>query len=140
MTTNDSADLFWQNFPRHVFTGDGACRDEGDGYYIDNRPRRWRGNQRASGHRLGTAECRKVPVSHELVAEAAVAGYPHDIKSQGIYGPYVTLTGGTEETEELLRQELRQWVRKEIGRWQPDHPKWATGLPTFGQDHAPLPA
>jgi acetyl-CoA synthetase len=107
------------------FTGDGARRDE-DGYYwitgrVDDVIN-------VSGYRLGTAEVESALVAHELVAEAAVVGYPHDIKGQGIYA-YVTLTRGIEPTEEL-RQELRQWVRKEIGALAtPDLIQWASGLP-----------
>ncbi|MCS6261145.1 acetate--CoA ligase [Shewanella baltica] len=116
---------YFKTFRGMYFTGDGARRDE-DGYYwitgrVDDVIN-------VSGHRLGTAEVESALVSHELVAEAAVVGYPHDIKGQGIYA-YVTLTRGTEETEEL-RQELRQWVRKEIGALAtPDLIQWATGLP-----------
>ncbi|QSX28659.1 acetate--CoA ligase [Shewanella cyperi] len=116
---------YFKTFRGMYFTGDGARRDE-DGYYwitgrVDDVIN-------VSGHRLGTAEVESALVSHELVAEAAVVGYPHDIKGQGIYA-YVTLTKGTEATEEL-RQELRQWVRKEIGALAtPDLIQWATGLP-----------
>ena len=114
-----------KTFRGMYFTGDGARRDE-DGYYwitgrVDDVIN-------VSGHRLGTAEVESALVSHELVAEAAVVGYPHDIKGQGIYA-YVTLTRGIEPTEEL-RQELRQWVRKEIGALAtPDLIQWASGLP-----------
>ena len=116
---------YFTTYRGKYFTGDGCRRDE-DGYYwitgrVDDVIN-------VSGHRLGTAEVESALVSHELVAEAAVVGYPHDIKGQGIYA-YVTLTRGTEETEEL-RQELRQWVRKEIGALAtPDLIQWATGLP-----------
>ncbi len=116
---------YFKTFRGMYFTGDGARRDE-DGYYwitgrVDDVIN-------VSGHRLGTAEVESALVSHEHVAEAAVVGYPHDIKGQGIYA-YVTLTKGTEESEEL-RQELRQWVRKEIGALAtPDLIQWAGGLP-----------
>jgi acetyl-CoA synthetase len=116
---------YFKTFRGMYFTGDGARRDE-DGYYwitgrVDDVIN-------VSGHRLGTAEVESALVSHELVAEAAVVGYPHDIKGQGIYA-YVTLTRGIEPTEEL-RQELRQWVRKEIGALAtPDLIQWASGLP-----------
>ncbi|OBT11807.1 acetate--CoA ligase [Shewanella sp. UCD-FRSSP16_17] len=116
---------YFKTFRGMYFTGDGARRDE-DGYYwitgrVDDVIN-------VSGHRLGTAEVESALVSHELVAEAAVVGYPHDIKGQGIYA-YVTLTKGIEETEEL-RQNLRQWVRKEIGALAtPDLIQWAGGLP-----------
>ncbi|WP_434926522.1 acetate--CoA ligase [Shewanella sp. HL-SH2] len=116
---------YFKTFRGMYFTGDGARRDE-DGYYwitgrVDDVIN-------VSGHRLGTAEVESALVAHELVAEAAVVGYPHDIKGQGIYA-YVTLTRDVEPTEEL-RQELRQWVRKEIGALAtPDLIQWATGLP-----------
>jgi len=81
-----------------------------------------------SGHRMGTAEIESALVAHKSVAEAAVVGYPHEIKGQGIYA-YVTLMEGVAETDELLA-ELRQWVRKEIGPIAtPDFLQWAPGLP-----------
>jgi len=81
-----------------------------------------------SGHRMGTAEVESALVGHTTVAEAAVVGYPHDIKGQGIYA-YVTLKLGVEPTEEL-RKELVLWVRKEIGAIAaPDVIQWAPGLP-----------
>ncbi len=81
-----------------------------------------------SGHRMGTAEVESALVAHEFVAEAAVVGYPHDIKGQGIYA-YVTLNSGEEPSDEL-RKELVQWVRKEIGPIAtPDLLQWAPGLP-----------
>jgi acetyl-CoA synthetase len=107
------------------FTGDGCRRDE-DGYYwitgrVDDVIN-------VSGHRLGTAEVESALVAHTLVAEAAVVGYPHDLKGQGIYA-YVTLKTGAEPTE-ALRKELVQWVRKEIGPIaSPDLIQWAPGLP-----------
>jgi acetyl-CoA synthetase len=107
------------------FTGDGARRDE-DGYYwitgrVDDV-------LNVSGHRLGTAEVESALVAHVAVAEAAVVGYPHDIKGQGIYC-YVTLTAGYEPSEEL-RKALVQQVRKEIGPTaSPDLIQWAPGLP-----------
>lgn len=116
---------YFKTFRGMYFTGDGAKRDE-DGYYwitgrVDDVIN-------VSGHRLGTAEVESALVSHPSVAEAAVVGYPHDIKGQGIYA-YVTLTKGTTETEEL-RQDLRKWVRKEIGALAtPDLIQWAGGLP-----------
>ena len=91
-----------------------------------------------SGHRMGTAEVESALVAHAKVAEAAVVGYPHDIKGQGIYA-YVTLMGGEESTEEL-RKELSDWVRKEIGPIaNPDLIQWAPGSAenTLRQDHAP---
>jgi acetyl-CoA synthetase len=81
-----------------------------------------------AGHRLGTAEVESALVAHPKVAEAAVVGYPHDIKGQGIYA-YVTLKVGVEATEPL-RKELNQWVRKQIGPIAtPDLIQWAPGLP-----------
>ena len=81
-----------------------------------------------SGHRMGTAEVESALVAHDKVAEAAVVGYPHDIKGQGIYA-YVTLNAGEDPTEDL-RKELVQWVRKEIGPIaSPDLIQWAPGLP-----------
>jgi hypothetical protein len=81
-----------------------------------------------SGHRIGTAEVESALVAHAKVAEAAVVGFPHDIKGQGIYA-YVTLKSG-EATSDALRAELAQWVRKEIGPIaQPDYIQWAPGLP-----------
>ncbi len=109
----------------NYFTGDGARRDE-DGYYwitgrVDDVIN-------VSGHRMGTAEVESALVLHSAVAEAAVVGYPHDIKGQGIYA-YVTLMNGVEESEEL-RQELVKQVRTEIGPIaSPDVIQWAPGLP-----------
>jgi acetyl-CoA synthetase len=116
---------YFSAFEGRYFTGDGARRDE-DGYYwitgrVDDV-------LNVSGHRMGTAEVESALVSHEAVAEAAVVGYPHDIKGQGIY-VYVTLMEGLEPSDELA-QELRQWVRKEIGPIAtPDLLQWAPGLP-----------
>jgi len=103
-------ETYFSMFPGYYFTGDGAKRDE-DGYYwitgrIDDVIN-------VSGHRLGTAEVESALVSHPAVAEAAVVGYPHEIKGQGIYA-YVTLKLGYEPSEEL-RKELKVHVRKEIG-------------------------
>ncbi len=116
---------YFSNYPGLYFTGDGARRDE-DGYYwitgrVDDVIN-------VSGHRMGTAEIESALVAHPAVAEAAVVGYPHDIKGQGIYA-YVTLTAGKEPSEEL-RDELVKWVRKEIGPIaSPDFIQWAPGLP-----------
>ena len=116
---------YFSTFPGLYFTGDGARRDE-DGYYwitgrVDDVIN-------VSGHRMGTAEVESALVSHPKVAEAAVVGFPHDIKGQGIYA-YVTLNLGEEPTEEL-RKELVGWVRKEIGPIaSPDAIQWAPGLP-----------
>ncbi|WP_339799932.1 acetate--CoA ligase [uncultured Marinobacter sp.] len=107
------------------FTGDGARRDADNYYWITGRVD---DVLNVSGHRLGTAEVESALVSHDKVAEAAVVGYPHDIKGQGIY-VYVTVVQGVEPTEEL-RKELVQWVRKEIGPIaSPDVIQWAPGLP-----------
>ena len=118
-------DTYFNMFPGKYFTGDGARRDE-DGYYwitgrIDDVIN-------VSGHRMGTAEVESALVLHEKVAEAAVVGYPHDIKGQGIYA-YVTLMGGAESSDGL-NKELVQYVRKEIGAIaSPDMIQWAPGLP-----------
>ena len=118
-------DTYFSTFEGRYFTGDGARRDE-DGYYwitgrVDDVIN-------VSGHRMGTAEVESALVAHPKVAEAAVVGYPHDIKGQGIYA-YVTLNAGEATSDELLA-ELRQWVRKEIGPIAtPDLLQWAPGLP-----------
>jgi acetyl-CoA synthetase len=118
-------DTYFKNYPGYYFTGDGARRDE-DGYFwitgrVDDVIN-------VSGHRMGTVEIESALVLHELVAEAAVVGYPHDIKGQGIYA-YVTLNNGVEPSE-LLRKELIDLVRKEIGAIaNPDIIQWAPGLP-----------
>ena len=116
---------YFSTFPGTYVTGDGARRDE-DGYYwitgrVDDVIN-------VSGHRMGTAEVESALVAHPAVAEAAVVGYPHDIKGQGIYC-YVTLTIDIEPSEDL-RKELVAWVRKEIGPIaSPDVIQWAPGLP-----------
>jgi acetyl-CoA synthetase len=118
-------ETYFQMYPGYYFTGDGARRDE-DGYYwitgrVDDMIN-------VSGHRMGTAEVESALVLHPSVAEAAVVGYPHDIKGQGIYA-YVTLIKDIEPSDEL-RQELLQLVRKEIGPIAtPDVIQWAPGLP-----------
>lgn len=119
------AETYFSTYPGKYFTGDG-CRRDADGYYwitgrVDDVIN-------VSGHRMGTAEVESALVAHAKVAEAAVVGYPHDIKGQGIYA-YVTLKAGETPTEEL-RKELVQWVRKEIGPIaSPDLIQWAPGLP-----------
>ncbi|WP_246068420.1 acetate--CoA ligase [Microbulbifer harenosus] len=119
------ADTYFSTFENMYFTGDGARRDE-DGYYwitgrVDDV-------LNVSGHRMGTAELESALVAHEAVAEAAVVGYPHDIKGQGIY-IYVTLNSGIEPSEEM-RKTLRDWLRSEIGPIAtPDVIQWAPGLP-----------
>jgi acetyl-CoA synthetase len=118
-------DTYFKTFPGKYFTGDGCRRDE-DGYYwitgrVDDVIN-------VSGHRIGTAEVESALVGHAKVAEAAVVGYPHDIKGQGIYA-YVTLKAGHQPSEEL-RKELVAWVRKQIGPIAtPDLIQWAPGLP-----------
>ena len=118
-------DTYFSTFEGSYFTGDGATRDE-DGYYwitgrVDDV-------LNVSGHRMGTAEVESALVAHDSVAEAAVVGYPHDIKGQGIY-VYVTLMEGESPSDELMK-ELRTWVRKEIGPIAtPDLIQWAPGLP-----------
>src|SRR5262249_36021456 len=116
---------YFKTYPGSYFTGDGCRRDE-DGYWwitgrVDDVIN-------VSGHRLGTAEGESALVAHDKVSEAAVVGYPHPIKGQGIYA-YVTLMAG-EKGEETLRKELIQWVRKEIGPFAaPDLIQFAPGLP-----------
>ncbi|OUE36871.1 acetate--CoA ligase [Billgrantia desiderata SP1] len=116
---------YFSTYKGYYFTGDGCRRDE-DGYYwitgrVDDV-------LNVSGHRMGTAEIESSLVAHEAVAEAAVVGFPHDIKGQGIY-IYVTLGDGVEPTDEL-KKELTQWVRKDIGPIaSPDVIQWAPGLP-----------
>jgi acetyl-CoA synthetase len=118
-------DTYFRQYPGYYFTGDGARRDE-DGYYwitgrIDDV-------LNVSGHRLGTAEIESALVLHPHVAEAAVVGYPHDIKGQGIYA-YVTPMAGVEPTEDL-EKELVALVRGEIGAIATlDVIQWAPGLP-----------
>jgi len=116
---------YFSTYKGLYFTGDGCRRDE-DGYYwitgrVDDVIN-------VSGHRMGTAEVESALVAHAKVAEAAVVGYPHDLKGQGIYA-YVTLVTGEEPSEEL-RKELIAWVRREIGPIaSPDLIQWAPGLP-----------
>ena len=118
-------DTYFSTFEGRYFSGDGARRDE-DGYYwitgrVDDV-------LNVSGHRMGTAEIESALVAHAKVAEAAVVGYPHDIKGQGIYA-YVTLNVG-EDPSDALYTELRNWVRSEIGPIaSPDKLQWAPGLP-----------
>ena len=118
-------DTYFRTFPGTYFTGDGARRDADGDYWITGRVD---DVLNVSGHRMGTAEIESALVAHEAVAEAAVVGFPHDVKGQGIYA-YVTLLAGREPTEEL-RAALKTWVRKEIGPIAtPDHIQWAPGLP-----------
>ena len=116
---------YFSTYPNKYFTGDG-CRRDADGYYwitgrVDDVIN-------VSGHRMGTAEVESSLVAHDAVSEAAVVGYPHDIKGQGIYA-YVTLMNGVEPTD-TLRKELVTWVRKDIGPIaSPDLIQFAPGLP-----------
>ena len=116
---------YFSTFPGKYFTGDGARRDA-DGYiWITGRVD---DVINVSGHRMGTAEVESALVAHPKVAEAAVVGFPHEIKGQGIYA-YVTLIDG-EEPSDALRKELVAWVRREIGPIaSPDAIQWAPGLP-----------
>jgi len=116
---------YFQQYKGYYFTGDGCRRDADGDYWITGRVD---DVINVSGHRMGTAEVESALVAHEKVAEAAVVGYPHDIKGQGIYA-YVTLMRGVEPGDEL-RKELEQWVRREIGPIaRPDLIQWAPGLP-----------
>jgi acetyl-CoA synthetase len=116
---------YFTTYPGKYFTGDGCRRDE-DGYYwitgrVDDVIN-------VSGHRMGTAEVESALVAHAKVAEAAVVGFPHEIKGQGIYA-YVTLNAGEAESE-AMRAELVQWVRREIGPIAtPDVIHFAPALP-----------
>ncbi|MBU2270245.1 MAG: acetyl-coenzyme A synthetase, partial [Alphaproteobacteria bacterium] len=116
---------YFTTYEGKYFTGDG-CRRDADGYYwitgrVDDVIN-------VSGHRMGTAEVESALVLHEAVAEAAVVGFPHDIKGQGIYA-YVTLNAGVEPGEDL-RKALIDQVRHEIGPIAaPDVIQWAPGLP-----------
>lgn len=118
-------DTYFRTYPNTYFTGDG-CRRDADGYYwitgrVDDVIN-------ISGHRIGTAEIESTLVAHPKVAEAAVVGFPHPIKGQGIYA-YVTLITG-ETPSEALHQELLTRVRKEIGAIAiPDHVQWTPNLP-----------
>jgi len=116
---------YFSNFPGLYFTGDGARRDEDGFYWLTGRVD---DVINVAGHRLGTAEIESALVAHPKVAEAAVVGYPHEIKGQGIYA-YVTLRV-TETPSEELRRELVAWVRQEISPIAaPDLLQWAPGLP-----------
>ena len=118
-------DTYFTAYPGNYFTGDGCRRDEDGFYWITGRVD---DVINVSGHRMGTAEVESALVSHDAVAEAAVVGYPHDIKGQGIYA-YVTLVAGCEATDEL-RKNLVQHVRAEIGPIaSPDLIQFAPGLP-----------
>ena len=119
-------DTYYSAYPGTYFTGDGARRDA-DGYYwitgrVDDV-------MNVSGHRIGTAEVESALVLHEQVAEAAVVGFPHDIKGEGIYA-FVTLMHGVDDNLDGIKQELTDLVRSEIGPFaKPDALQWAPGLP-----------
>jgi acetyl-CoA synthetase len=118
-------DTYFTAYPGNYFTGDGCRRDEDGFYWITGRVD---DVINVSGHRMGTAEVESALVSHDAVAEAAVVGYPHDIKGQGIYA-YVTLVAGV-EVDDHLRKNLVQHVRNEIGPIaSPDLIQFAPGLP-----------
>ncbi|MDK3072060.1 acetate--CoA ligase [Sedimentitalea sp. JM2-8] len=116
---------YFGDYKGYYFAGDGCKRDADGDYWITGRVD---DVINVSGHRMGTAEVESALVAHAKVAEAAVVGYPHDIKGQGIYC-YVTLMNGVEPTDDLVK-ELRTWVRTEIGPIaSPDVIQWAPGLP-----------
>jgi len=115
---------YFSHFPGLYFTGDGARRDEDGFYWLTGRVD---DVINVAGHRMGTAEVESALVSHPKVSEAAVVGYPHAVKGQGIYC-YVTLMNGEVESD-ALKTELRDWVRKEIGPIaSPDLIQFAPGL------------
>ena len=116
---------YFGDYAGYYFSGDGCKRDADGDYWVTGRVD---DVINVSGHRMGTAEVESALVAHVKVAEAAVVGYPHDIKGQGIYA-YVTLMNG-EEPSDALRKELQVWVRSEIGPIaKPDLIQWAPGLP-----------
>jgi len=116
---------YFADYKGYYFTGDGCKRDADGDYWITGRVD---DVINVSGHRMGTSEVESALVAHVAVAEAAVVGYPHEIKGQGIYA-YVTLMNGVEPTD-ALRTELEKWVRTEIGPIaKPDLIQWAPGLP-----------
>jgi acetyl-CoA synthetase len=116
---------YFSTYPGRYFTGDGCRRDEDGDYWITGRVD---DVINVSGHRIGTAEIESALVANPAVAEAAVVGYPHDIKGQGIWC-YVTLKADVWPSENL-KKELVQWVRHEIGPFAaPDVIQWAPGLP-----------
>ncbi len=118
-------EAYFQQYKGYYFTGDGCRRDADGDYWITGRVD---DVINVSGHRMGTAEVESALVAHPAVAEAAVVGYPHEIKGQGIYA-YVTLMR-SESPSEALRKDLVKWVRTEIGPFaSPDLIQWAPGLP-----------
>ncbi len=118
-------DTYFTQFPGKYYTGDGARKDADGDYFLMGR---LDDVINVSGHRMGTAEVESALVAHPKVAEAAVVGFPHEIKGEGIYA-YVTLNVGVEKTD-ALKKELVAHVRKEIGPIAtPDKIQWADGLP-----------
>ena len=118
-------EAYFKTYPGMYFTGDGCRRDQDGDYWITGRVD---DVINVSGHRIGSAEVESALVAHPKVAEAAVVGFPHELKGQGIYA-YVTLNSG-ERADEAMRAELVAWVRKEIGAIASlDHLQWAPGLP-----------
>ena len=116
---------YFSDYAGYYFTGDGCRRDEEGDYWITGRVD---DVINVSGHRMGTAEVESALVAHETVSEAAVVGYPHPIKGQGIYC-YVTLMADETPTD-ALKKTLSDWVRNEIGPIaKPDVIQWAPGLP-----------
>jgi acetyl-CoA synthetase len=118
-------ETYFSAYPNVYFTGDGCRRDEDDYFWITGRVD---DVLNVSGHRLGTAEIESALVAHPDVAEAAVVGYPHDIKGQGIY-VYITPNEGIEVNDQLTA-EIRKWVRTELSPIaMPDIIQWTKGLP-----------
>jgi acetyl-CoA synthetase len=116
---------YFSTYKGQYFSGDGCRRDEDGDYWITGRVD---DVLNVSGHRLGTAEIESALVAHSAIAEAAVVGYPHDIKGQGIY-VYVSPVKGVEVSDELTK-EIRTWVRKELSPIaMPDLIQWTSGLP-----------
>ena len=119
-------DTYYSTYPGYYFTGDGARRDEDGYYWITGRVE---DVMNVSGHRIGTAEVESALVLHPAVAEAAVVGFPHDLKGEGIYA-FVTLMSGDNSDANTLLEELVAMVRQEIGPIaKPDAIQWAPGLP-----------
>ena len=118
-------DTYFSQYPGNYFSGDGVKRDSDGFYWITGRID---DVLNVSGHRLGTAEIESALVLHPAVAEAAVVGYPHEIKGQGIYA-YISLMNSAHESDDLIT-ELQEFVAKELGRFaKPDYIQYAPGLP-----------
>jgi len=118
-------EVYFSQYDGYYFTGDGCKRDKDGFYWLTGR---MDDVINVSGHRIGTAEVESALVAHSQVAEAAVVGFPHDVKGEGIWA-YVTLKEGQEYTD-ALKQELKMKVREVIGAFaQPDEIHWAPGLP-----------